>query len=1050
MSRLTSISIRSGSAILLAAIIVLIGGVVGALSLKQELLPSFDIPIVAVITPAPGSSVDDVERDVTRPIEDALQDLPAMSSMQSMTNEGASIVILQTDYGVDSDQVRADIRDRLGAVTLPDDASAPSVREISLDDFPILALSISGEQSAEELYAALQDDVVPQLDTVDGVSSVQLVGGGTSSAAVIPNAAALAQAGTTASAITQAVESATLVRPLGAIIAKGDPLPISVSERLDSLDDIRDVALLPSSGAAPGTTVGDVAKVQLVEVPADTRLRVDGEDAIGLNVTKLSTATTVEVVEAVTEELDDQLARLPGDVETVTIFDQAEPIKEAIGGIVREGALGILFAVLVILAFLRSWRSTFIAALSIPLSLAIALLVLWQQGFTLNVLTLGALTIAVGRVVDDSIVVIENIHRHIHEGDRPIEAAYTGTVEVLPAITASTLTTIAVFGPIALVGGIAQQLFAPFALTVVIALLASLVVAITVVPYFAARFMHMRKQVADKAAADASGERAAEVAEDADSVSGLVRIYRPILDWSLAHRWITVGIGVLILIASITPLFVVKQNLFDQSGAPVAEVVVSMPAGSSLDDTQAEVTDVAKILTGLDFIDQVTEQSGVAVDPFAEPGTVPANPSAGTITAVFASDVPSDVNDQIEDALDAYEGPADVGVGQGGDTTGAGSNSVTVTLASTDVDALTDAAAQVETAMQQQKGLTEVSSNTQGERSELRLSIDGAAATKQGVDPATLVNELATSVSGASLGTVSLDGKAVRVQLAPTGTGGLDQQAFLNQTVIATGGNPVRIGDVAKIDSVTTVSTINRTDGSRSATITAQITGDDLAAEQKKLDDAVDDIDLPSGVTIESGGAFEDLADTMNDLLVAMAAAVMLVYFVTVATFRSLLKPLILLMSIPLSLSGAFLGLLITGSSLSLPAMIGMLMLIGIVVTNAIVLLDLVERYREGGAEVDEALRLGASRRLRPVLMTALATMGALLPLALGLGGVEGGGGFISAPLAIVVIGGLFTSTLLTLVIVPALYSLTGRFTSPRQGREVREQLEAAAERRAV
>lgn len=1031
MSRLTSISLRSGSALALAAVIALVAGVVAALTLKQELIPALDLPIAAVITSAPGSSVDDVEADITRPIEAALQDVPGLEGVSSMTHEGSSIVILRLEYGIDQSQLRAEVRDRLDAVELPDSAAEPGVRSISLDDFPILALSVRSDDDAASLYSSLEAQVLPGLQQVEGVSTVQLIGGSSRQALIQPDPAKLRAVGTTPSAIASAVEGSTVVEPVGVVMEDGSPLPVSVSQRVATLQDVGAIALGADSGARPGTTIADVATVRSVEIPSDTRLRVNGEPAIGLNVTKLTDATTVQVVEDVRAELDDSLDELPGDVRAATIFDQAEPITEAIAGIVREGALGILFAVLVIFAFLRSMRATIVAAISIPISLAIALIVLWQQSFTLNVLTLGALTVAVGRVVDDSIVVIENVYRHLADGDPPLEAAFTGSREVLPAITASTLTTVAVFLPIAFVGGIAEQLFAPFALTVVIALLASLLVAVTIVPYFASRSLRRRSN-----------------AHDEQQDGRLERVYGRVLDWALHHRWITIGLGVLIMVVSIVPLFVINQNLFDQGGSDVAQVSVQMPAGSTLDDTEDEVGEITRMLEQEDFVESATAQSGIPVDPFAPAGSVPADPAQGSVIVVFADDVPADVNDQIESRLEQYDGPAEAMLGQaGGPGAATGSDEVSIQLAADDPAALSRAADQVVAATRKVSGLTDVESDVAGERRELRLEPNDAALSRAGLTTRSFADQLATLARGKELGSVRVEGGEARLRLAPASTGVLDRAALLEQRIVTPGGQAIRVGDVARVEPVETVQTINRADGRRSATITATAASDDLAGVQADLDDRIDDLDLPDGVTRETGGAFEDLQETFQSILYAMLAAIALVYLVTVATFRSLLKPLILLLSIPLSLSGAFAGLLLTGTSLSLPAMIGMLMLIGIVVTNAIVMLDLVERHREDGMTANEALRAGATRRLRPVLMTALATMGALLPLALEVGGATGGG-FIGAPLGIVVIGGLFSSTLLTLVIVPALYSLTARFTRPRQGRLVAEQLATAAARR--
>jgi HAE1 family hydrophobic/amphiphilic exporter-1 len=1025
---LTRLSLKSGAVVVFAALLVTAGGVFAVTQLKQELIPSIELPVLAVVTPYPGATPDVVESELTTPVEDALRGVPGLESTLSSSTDGVSLVALQFGFGVDI----GDVRQRVSAAVeqlrarLPEGARDSTVREFSFDQFPVIAYAISSDLPAAELAARLERTAVPALAGIEGVSSVELLGAGDRVVQLSLRPQALARAGLTVADVATAISSSELVQPLGRVaFQSGDaPLPLEISSRVTSLAELRAVPVVSAAGQAGAPTiVGDLADVDVVELPAETLVRVDGRPALGLQVTKLNTATTVAVVDDVSSRVAELEPELGAETQATVLFDQAEPIRAAIDAIVREGGLGILFAVLIIFVFLRSARATVVAAVSIPLSLVIALLALWQQGFSLNVLTLGALTVAVGRVVDDSIVVLENIYRHVSEGDPVLQAAYTGTREVGAAITASTLTTVAVFMPIALVGGIAGEIFGPFALTVVIALLASLLVAFTVVPLFAARTRR----------------------EDTATAGLLQRAYLPIIGWGLRRRWITIAIGAALFFSSLALTPLLKQNLFDQSASPVLTVTVEMPAGSSVAETDAEVAKIERLLAGVGGVESVSAQVGVSADPFAAPGTVPAAANRAQVQAILEEGAYNAAADVIEPRLERYRGPAEVAIDESGGG-GPASNAVEVQVKATDPAVLARAAAQVQAALEDVPELTDVENDLAATRPELELRLDRAAAAAAGVAPQVAAAAVSSALQGQSAGTIELAEGTLDVRLTSSARGPLTRSQLLTLPVPGARGQ-VELDEIAGIVETESAESIQHVDGERAATISAVAAGDDLGAARAAFQEQLDALDLPAGAEVETGGAFADLASTQQDLFLAILAAIALVYLVMVATFRSLLKPLLLLVSIPFAITGALIALVVTGTSLSLPALIGVLMLIGIVVTNAIVLLDLVEQYRERGYSVYDSLVEGASRRLRPVLMTALATMLALLPLALGLGG-GGGGGFIGAPLAIVVIGGLVSSTLLTLVLVPVLYSLTARFTRPRQGRELDAQFDAAAAER--
>lgn len=763
--------------------------------------------------------------------------------------------------------------------------------------------------------------------------------------------------------------------------------------------------------------MGSLGKVALTSEPPESLTRTDGRPSIGLEVTKATDANTVTVAEEVEAELP-RLERELGDgVRFRELYSDATPITNSISSVVREGLIGGVFAILVIFGFLRGWRATLVAATSIPLSLLVTLLVLYRAGITLNVLTLGAMMIAIGRVVDDSIVVLENITRHVDDGVRASRAAFDGAREVLTAVTSSTLTTVAVFLPIAFVTGIIGELFRPFALTVVVALLASLLVSVTVAPVLAARLMRPPR----------SGRRPER--EDA-----LHRAYRPVITWSLRHRAAVLGAAGLLFLGSLAIVPGLRINLLDESSGEQFGVSVQMPQDASLAQTDREARTVERLLRDTTGVKTLQATAG-GVDA----NTGQRDVASGKLTLITEA---SETETAIEDArrrLRDYRGPASVEVDDGG---GGATDDVAVTIEARDDGDLERASRKVTTALGEIDGLERVSSNLTGQRATLRLS-PRPEAVRVGVTPELLAVAVSDVLTGRVAAEVDLQQGRVDAVVTTDDPRPLPARA-LERLVVDVGGQAAPLGELARVERVASPTTVNRTDGERTATVSATIGSDDTSAAKGEVDTALRRLDLPPGATTTTTGAFEELDDGQRQLGLALLAAIACVYLVMVATFRSLLKPLVLLVAVPFAFTGALVALLVTGTSLSLAAGIGVLMLVGIVVTNAIVLLDLVERYRRDGMDLRRALIEGGGRRLRPILMTALATVFALVPLALEIGGAEGGT-FISAPLAIVVIGGLVTSTVLTLVLVPVLYSLVDRFTRQPAGEDPTEAAAAPA-----
>ncbi len=755
-------------------------------------------------------------------------------------------------------------------------------------------------------------------------------------------------------------------------------------------------------------SLGDVATVKIAPAPLTAITRTNGKASIGISVSKSSTGNTVDIANAIAAELPAIEKELGGQTTVTPVIDQSIFIKDSIRSLLREGIIGAVFAIIVIWVFLRSWRSTVIAGLSIPLSVIGALILLWSQGDSLNMLTLGGLTIAIGRVIDDSIVVIENIYRHLQEGDSIRRAAYTGTREVAGAITASTLTTVAVFLPLGFVHGLASEFFRPFALTVTFALLCSLAVALMVVPVVST-WLLSKRQV---------GHR------DEKELTRLQNAYLPALRWAVDHKIVTIVAAVAIFLAtmSLTPLL--KTNLFDSSEQNTMSITQTLPPGTSLDATSVAASKVEAILKDTPGVEIYQYTAGSTGSLFGAGGGTSASSSQATFA--ITTDPNADKNAIIEDVRAQVAKLSNAGTitVTGEDSTmGGGMSQIEVRVSAADPAVLKEANDMVLAQMKTVEGLADVTSNLSEGRPSATIVVDQAKAAAAGVTPSTLSQYTTLVLNGYPLGTVPTTAGTLPAQLmvgkitVPPLPGAVSQ-VLMRLPVAGTSGM-VPLGDIAKVVEVKAPVQVTHVDGARTASVTAASIDNNIGAASSAVNKALADVKLPEGATWSLGGATQATNDVFRSLGIAMLVAILLVYIIMVATFRSLLNPLILLVSIPFAAVGAVLALVITGTSLGMPSLVGLLMLIGIVVTNAIVLLDLVEQFRRTGMDARTAVIEGGRRRLRPILMTAIATILALIPMALGIGGR---GGFLSTPLAVVVIGGLFTSTFLTLILVPVLY----------------------------
>ncbi len=1017
MHRLAKLSLANRSVVALITAIVAVFGFISLGSLKQELIPSFETPQAAIVTTYIGASPEVIDKQVSQPIENAVRQLDGLVTSTSTSQSNISIVRVEFDYGVTSAKVKEDLAAALASVqsTLPTEAK-PEILSGSFDSVPILVLGVSDNSGDNEKLAQILPDIAePLFGQISGMREVTVSGAVEKRVNLELNQPLLMANGLSQQSIVAALQANGLVIPAGTIDDDKGSISVEVGKSINSLADFKDLPLIGATGAVK---VSDVAEVTYENAPVTSISRVNGNSVLSIAFTKTQDANTV----AISHGVEDRIAELKdklGDVTIVTVFDQAPFVEKSLENLTTEGLLGLGFAVLIILFFLMSVRSTLVTAISIPTSVLITFIGLGAFDYSLNLFTLSALTIAIGRVVDDSIVVIENINRHLSYGEEKKQAIINSVREVAGAITAATITTVAVFLPIALVGGLVGELFRPFSFTFAIALVASLFVSLTIVPVLAYWFLKSPATAVHESE-DAARKHEAEIREIEEAKerkSWLQRGYIPVLNWTQKRPVVTLIASFVVLVFTFALVPQLKTDFIGSSGSNSFVINQTLPAGATFDQQDEAAAKLESIILDEPAVEVVQTTIGSSGD-----GRVAFGASAGGTSVQVTTKEGTDqtaLQKKLEEAFAADASLGEVKFSSGGGGGFGGSSTIDIKVIAGDDATLNKAISKVEAAMADTADVSEVTNSLAEKQRTLRVTVDRMAAAQNGLTEVAVGGIVASTMRPSSIGKVNLDNVETPIYIVKTDTPETVDE--VKKILIPTPTGLVPLATIAEIEEVTVPVSITSEKGDRTATVSLTPTGDNLGAISADVTERLDGVDLPAGATASIGGVSASQADSFNQLGLALLAAIAIVFVVMVATFSSIIQPLILLISIPFAATGALGMLLITDTALGVPALIGMLLLVGIVVTNAIVLIDLINQYRKEGRPTQEAIMDGARQRLRPILMTALATIFALTPMALG---ITGGGGFISQPLAVVVIGGLFSSTVLTLVIVPVLYWL--------------------------
>lgn len=1012
--KLSDFSIKRPVFTLVIMFLIIILGAVSFSRIPITLIPELNPPIGVVVTNYPGASPTEVSEKVTKPLEANLSTLPGIESIQSNSQEGSNFILLEFDWSTNIDDVQSDIMQRIDQTPIPDDSNDPRFLKFDPSQFPILQLSLrSSDPDADVRVVA--EELETELRQTDGVASVNISGSLIEEIQIELDQAELEERGLQQSDVVQLIQANNISLPGEPIETDdGRNLTTRIISTLTSVEEIRGLILTIDPIDGNNVTIADVAEVNVSERESNSETRANEEPAVLLSALQESQANTAEVSDAFQERLDELLSeeRFEG-VQADVLFDQGDYVKLAIGNIGQTLVLGGIFAMLVLFFFLRGIKSPIIIGVAIPYSVIVTFVLMFFADFALNILTLGALALGIGMLVDNAIVVIENIERHLAMGKNSKKAASEGAKEVSGAIIASTLTTVAVFIPVIFISGLIGEIFFEFALTISFSLFASLAVALTVIPMMASRMLGK------------SGEKP-KVQKD---TSKSVKAFEGSVMWALRHRIIVLFTALVLLVAGAFGIMQVGTEFIPATDEGFVSVSVELENGSSRTATDEVVNLIEEELKNEEDVDVYVSLIGSTQQGQAQ-GSAASNTAEIYVKLVDLADRDRSVFEFVDEVQPrVLETVGERALVNFNLQTAAGSspNTLSFTVTDTERPRLDEAVAEIEAALQELPEVTELTNDRQETIDEIQMTIDREAATEYGLPPAQIaqsVNNITRGVLATQVLTENDEVLSAYVAFAEEERNSLEKLRALSLRTPS--GEFVELQELADIEIAQGPVSIQRVDQADSVTFTLQhqssITLGDMS---DKVDATIEELNLEENTMISFGGDRELLDNSINDMMLAVVLAIVLVYIVMAAQFESFKYPLVIMFTVPLMAIGVAISLFVTQTPVSITAVIGILVLVGIVVNNGIVLVDYINQRKAAGMDSYDAIVTSVHDRRRPILMTALTTILGLLPLAIGIGeGTE-----INQPMGITVIGGLISSTLLSLYIVPIVYSLFDRQT---------------------
>lgn len=1005
------------------AMILVVLGTIAFFQLGLDFFPDLEFPTVSVITTYRGASSEDIENTITRPLEQIINSVSRVKKVNSLTIEGASVIMVEFEWGTNLDFAAQDVRDQIGLYQsyLPEEATDPLVVKFNFSQFPIIFGGITADRPTVELKEIIEDEVAPRIERIDGVASVQVYSTDVREIMVDVDKAAVESLNLSLDQILLALRMENLNLPAGHVVERHAEFLIRTLGEFESVEDIENTIVGSAQNGQP-VYLRDVAEVR--DGLKETRFlsRIQREKGVIYMITKRSGANTVITAKAVNKELERIQQTLPEDIEFWPFMDQADMIQQVINRTGGNALVGGIFAIFFLFVFLRNWRPTLTIALAIPLSVITTFIALYVAGYTINLLTLGGLALGIGMLVDNAVVVIENIFRHLEEGKERGEAAKRGASEVGMAITASTLTTIAVFFPMVFAKGITGKLTQGLALSIAFALLASLFVALTIVPMVASLLFKANKN------RNSGGKTVKKV-----EFEKARNIYRNLLHKALKKRGLVLtGVLVLFLLSFVIIPFLGTEFMPSQD-QDMLILNVRMPVGTSIEETDRVAKMVEELLDQQPEVQTVSAQIGSAAeeDPsdlaggFSNSGTHEGIVWVGLVPQTEREATDTEVLERIRKELPQLKGVKFEALDMSQVMMGGSSAPVEIKIFGKDIYRLREIADSIVARIQDVEGLRDITHSFSQGKPEYHIRVNREQASRMGL----MVSQIASTIQTASLGTVATryregnDEIDIRVRFRKQSR---DSLSDIENIPIRTPANQmVRLDQVASISKGEGPIQIDRENQSRVVTVLANIAGRDLGSVVRDIKQRIGRVErgLPSGYFIEFGGQYDDMQEAFVIMAAAFALATLLVYMIMASQFESFRHPFVIMFTIPLALFGVVLALLVSGKPVSLPVLIGFIMLAGIAVNNGIVMVDYINQLKRRGVEKKEAILQACTVRLRPVLITAFTTILGMLPMALS----TSQGAEMRAPMAITVVGGLIATTLLTLFVIPIIYSLFDR-----------------------
>lgn len=1024
---ISKLSVKRPVTMIMALVAVIMLGAVSLVKMPQALLPDMEYPYALAMVTYGGAGPEEVEQMVTEKMEGSLASVEGVKNIISVSSENVAMVMIEFEMGTDLNYATLDMREKLSMVQMqmPDDASSPTIMKVNMDSMPVMQLFVSSDMELAELGSFVEDNITSRFERISGVAQVSTMGSTETEIQIKFDQDKLQGYGLTMSTVSQILSAENISYPSGSISNGNTDITVKTFGEFQSINDIKEIPLTLGDGSI--ISLENIAQISEAESDAESITRMDGNQAVGLYISKSSGANIVDLSDSVQKEIESIKEKYGDQINIQIGFDQSDFVRQSISSVASTAVQGAILAVIVIFFFLRNIRSTLVIGISIPTSVLATFCVMKVLDMSLNMLTLGSLTLAIGMLVDNSVVVLENIFRRNKQGLNAEDAAIEGSKEVGLAVMASTLTSIVVYLPIALSGGLAGMMFQDFSFTIIAALLCSLVVAMTVVPMLCSKLL------------DSS------VSEDYIKIGKffyrykIVNLFTKFIDWmiegyghlmhkALKKRKRLIALFVVIFAASVSLVSMVGWELIPEMDEGSFSVTVEMPEGTSLEEQDEFIKPLEEYVLNIPELDNVT----LSVGSSSASSLIS---SGNSVSVVLKEDrtrstkeVMNEMKDHFKDLAGAevsYSLTSSMG------TTALGGSDLSLNITGSDIDMVSSNAVELANQIRELDCVSEVITDVEEGSPEIKVILNRSTASHYGLTTYQVATALSNALSGSTSTQISVNGDDIDINLSLSDKYANSVEDMKAITISSPMGN-VPVGQVATFEYDNAPVSITRNNQEMLNTVDITFKeGVDSKDATKQVTNIAENFIFDDGVSFEQGGMQEQMMEAFSDLLLALVISLALVYIVLASQFESFILPVMVMMSIPFAMSGAFLALFLAGKTLSMPSFIGLIMLVGIVVNNAILLVEFINQNKKIMGR-DDAITQAGQVRMRPILMTTLTTVIGMVPMALGIGeGME-----IMAPMGLSIIGGLIASTIVTLFLVPILYAIVDDMETKKRNRK--------------